>query len=112
MRHTAGEQPVQEAAADDAIIGVAFFCFRIKRGEKLAKRQIAYSYKDLAEITPYTARTWRWRVAQGKVRAVRDGHKAVFILHKDLEAYFAGLPERKASKSEEQPQDEVYETAA
>lgn len=74
----------------------------------MAKQRIAYSYKQLAEITPYTARTWRWRVEQGKVRAVKDGRKAVMILHKDLEAYFASLPE---VKSEEQPQVEVVETA-
>jgi hypothetical protein len=65
----------------------------------MAEEQIAYSYKDLARITPFAARTWRWRVAQGKVRAVRDGSKAVVILHKDLEAYFNGLPEAKGGES-------------
>lgn len=61
----------------------------------MTKKQVAYSYKDLARITPWTARTWRWRVAEGKIRAVRDGSKAVVILHKDLEAYFENLPEAK-----------------
>jgi hypothetical protein len=70
----------------------------------MTKERIAYTYKQLGEITPWTARTWRWRVAEGKVRAVRDGYKAVVILHKDLEAYFASLPE---VKNEEQPQAEV-----
>lgn len=68
----------------------------------MAKRQIAYSYKQLAQITPYTARTWRWRVAQGKIRAVRDGHKAVVILHKDLEAYYESLPEARGEETRDQ----------
>jgi len=66
----------------------------------IEKPQIAYSYKDLAERTPYTARTWRWRVAQGKIRAIKDGNKAVMILHKDLEAYYESLPEARGGESE------------
>lgn len=74
------------------------------------KRQIGYSYKQLAQITPNSARTWRWRVAQGKVRAVRDGNKSVVILHRDLEAYYEGLPE--ARKEEAQNQVDTVEVAA
>jgi hypothetical protein len=102
-----GAETRQEAKSEciDAS-GVRFFVLGIKtrRERKLAKQRLAYTYRQLAEITPYTARTWRWRVEQGKVRAVRDGAKAVMILHKDLEAYFASLPERKPRESEDQPQ--------
>lgn len=65
----------------------------------MAKHRIAYTYKQLGEITPWTARTWRWRVAQGRVRAVMESNNSVVILHKDLEAYFASLPERKAGEA-------------
>jgi len=61
--------------------------------------QIAYSYKDLEQRTPWSARTWRWRVAQRKIRAVCDGSKAVVILHKDLVAYFESLPEVRGGES-------------
>lgn len=73
----------------------------------MAKKRIAYSYKDLAEITPYAARTWRWRVAQGKIRAVKDGNKAVVILHKDLEAYYESLPEARQEKAQSSQVDTV-----
>ncbi len=63
------------------------------------RQQISYSYRQLAEITPHSARTWRWRVAQRKIRAVKDGNCLV-ILHEDLMAYYASLPEAKSGARE------------
>jgi hypothetical protein len=79
------------------------------KGENLSeelKERMAYSYKDLAAITPYTARFWRREVALGRIPCVKSD-QAVTILRSDLDQWFA---ERRRVKGETRNQESLQAT--
>lgn len=72
------------------------------------KNRVAYRYKDLAVITPYSARFWRREAALGRIPIVKSD-QGVIILAVDLDKWLA---DRRQVKSETRNQESLAKVSS